>query len=92
MISLLAVIYLAFISLGLPDAILGGASNLRCKSLINREEKFMLNKQNTCVPIGISPIETGFGYTMSVIGGKYKMMTLHILAEKKSFVIMSYIG
>lgn len=43
----------------------------------------MLNKQNTCVPIGISPRETGFGYTMSVIGGKYKMMTLHILAEKK---------
>lgn len=39
MISLLlAVIYLAFSSLGLPDAILGSASNLRCKSLINREE------------------------------------------------------
>ena len=90
--SLLVVIYLGSIGQSFPDAISGGVSNLRCKSLINREEKFMLNKQNTCVPIGISPRETGFGYTMSVIGGKYKMMTLHILAEKKSFVIMSYIG
>ncbi len=32
----------------------------------------MLNEQDTCVPTGISPKETGFGYTMSVIGRKYK--------------------
>ncbi|EPX89970.1 hypothetical protein L697_01370 [Streptococcus oralis subsp. tigurinus 2425] len=32
----------------------------------------MLNEQDTYVPTGISPKETGFGYTMSVIGRKYK--------------------
>lgn len=37
--------------------------------------------QETCVPSGIGPNETGFGYTLSVIGGKYKMIILYWLAE-----------
>ena len=43
----------------------------------------MLNKQTTCAPTGVHPKDTGFGYTMSIIGGKYKMIILHLLAENK---------
>jgi len=43
----------------------------------------MLNKKATCAPTNTSPKDTGFGYTMSVIGGKYKMTILHLLAENK---------
>ncbi len=43
----------------------------------------MLNKKDTCAPTNTSPKDTGFGYTMSVIGGKYKMTILHLLAENK---------
>mgnify|MGYP002755897117 CR=1 FL=1 len=32
--------------------------------------------QQTCVITGINLEETGFGYTLSVIGGKYKMIVL----------------
>lgn len=32
--------------------------------------------QQTCVITGINLEETGFGYTLSVIGGKYKMIIL----------------
>ncbi|MGG1637866.1 winged helix-turn-helix transcriptional regulator [Paenibacillus sp. NRS-1760] len=36
-----------------------------------------------CVPSGIQPKDTGFGYTLSVIGGKYKMTILYWLSENK---------
>ena len=35
-----------------------------------------------CAPPGTDVKNTGFGYTLSIIGGKYKMMILYWLAEK----------
>ncbi|MCM3760886.1 helix-turn-helix transcriptional regulator [Alkalihalobacillus oceani] len=35
----------------------------------------------TCVPSGVEIKKTGFGYTLSLIGGKYKMVILYWLAE-----------
>lgn len=37
----------------------------------------------TCVPTGVELKNTGFGYTLSLIGGKYKMIILYWLAEHK---------
>ncbi|HBQ85039.1 MAG TPA: transcriptional regulator [Syntrophomonas sp.] len=37
----------------------------------------------SCVPTGISIKDTGFGYTLSLIGGKYKMIILYCIAEHK---------
>ncbi|GKU78843.1 helix-turn-helix domain-containing protein [Paenibacillus sp. L3-i20] len=37
----------------------------------------------TCVPSGVGLKETGFGYTLSLIGGKYKMIIMYLLAENK---------
>lgn len=37
----------------------------------------------TCVPAGVVLEETGFGYTMSLISGKYKMIILYCLSEYK---------
>lgn len=37
----------------------------------------------TCVPTGIELKDTGFGYTLSLIGGKYKMIILYWLFENK---------
>ncbi|MGG4383049.1 helix-turn-helix domain-containing protein [Priestia megaterium] len=37
----------------------------------------------TCVPTGVELKNTGFGYTLSLIGGKYKMIIMYWLAEKK---------
>lgn len=37
----------------------------------------------TCVPTGINLVDTGFGHTLSLIGGKYKMLILYWLSEKK---------
>lgn len=37
----------------------------------------------TCVPTGVELKETGFGYTLSLIGGKYKMIILYWLSENK---------
>ncbi|MDQ6596470.1 transcriptional regulator [Bacillus salipaludis] len=37
----------------------------------------------TCVPTGIELKDTGFGYTLSLIGGKYKMIILYWLVENK---------
>ncbi|REK74687.1 winged helix-turn-helix transcriptional regulator [Paenibacillus paeoniae] len=37
----------------------------------------------TCVPTGIDIKATGFGHTLSLIGGKYKMIILYWLAENK---------
>lgn len=34
-----------------------------------------------CVPAGADLGSTGFGYTMSLISGKYKLIILYILAE-----------
>ncbi|MBY0087526.1 helix-turn-helix transcriptional regulator [Brevibacillus sp. M2.1A] len=39
--------------------------------------------RETCVPTGVELKDTGFGYTLSLIGGKYKMIILYWLAEKK---------
>ena len=39
--------------------------------------------RGTCVPSGVNQKETGFGYTLSVIGGKYKMSILYCLAENE---------
>lgn len=38
---------------------------------------------NTCSPSGIRIEDTGFGYTLSVIGGKYKMIILYWLNENQ---------
>ena len=35
----------------------------------------------SCVPAGVVLEETGFGYTMSLISGKYKMIILYCLSE-----------
>ncbi|MBB6669607.1 winged helix-turn-helix transcriptional regulator [Cohnella nanjingensis] len=37
--------------------------------------------RETCVPTGVAVKDTGFGYTLSLIGGKYKMIILHWLSE-----------
>ena len=37
----------------------------------------------TCVPTGVELKNTGFGYTLSLIGGKYKMIIMYCLAENK---------
>lgn len=39
--------------------------------------------QETCVPTGVAIKDTGFGYTLSLIGGKYKMLILYWLSENK---------
>ncbi|MFB0845073.1 winged helix-turn-helix transcriptional regulator [Paenibacillus oleatilyticus] len=39
--------------------------------------------RDTCVPSGVKLKDTGFGYTLSVIGGKYKMIIMYWLAENK---------
>lgn len=39
--------------------------------------------RETCVPTGVELKDTGFGYTLSLIGGKFKMIILYWLAEKK---------
>lgn len=39
-----------------------------------------------CSPTGVDIKDTGFGYTLSVIGGKYKMMILYWLAEYKEIM------
>ncbi len=39
--------------------------------------------RETCVPTGVELKNTGFGYTLSLIGGKYKMIILYWLSENK---------
>ncbi|MDK8180116.1 helix-turn-helix domain-containing protein [Paenibacillus sp. UMB4589-SE434] len=39
--------------------------------------------RDTCVPTGVELKNTGFGYTLSLIGGKYKMIILYWLSENK---------
>jgi DNA-binding HxlR family transcriptional regulator len=38
---------------------------------------------NECIPVGININDTGFGYTMSLISGKYKLIILYWLANYK---------
>lgn len=40
-------------------------------------------QRETCVPTGVDLKDTGFGYTLSLIGGKYKMIIMYKLAEHK---------
>ncbi|RKL65794.1 transcriptional regulator [Salipaludibacillus neizhouensis] len=39
--------------------------------------------KKTCVPNDVTLKDTGFGYTLSVIGGKYKMIILYWLSENE---------
>lgn len=39
-----------------------------------------------CSPTGVDIKDTGFGYTLSVIGGKYKMIILYWLSEYKPVI------
>lgn len=40
-------------------------------------------KKSTCSPTSIDIKDTGFGYTLSLIGGKYKMIILYWLNENQ---------
>ncbi|BCE14828.1 hypothetical protein RSC3_02184 [Bacillus paralicheniformis] len=37
----------------------------------------------TCVPTGVDLKNTGFGYTLSLISGKYKIIILYWLSERE---------
>lgn len=39
--------------------------------------------RETCVPSGVKLQDTGFGYTLSVLDGKYKMIIMYWLSENK---------
>ncbi|KOY13698.1 winged helix-turn-helix transcriptional regulator [Paenibacillus xylanivorans] len=39
--------------------------------------------RETCVPTGVALKDTGFGHTLSLVNGKYKMVILYWLAENK---------
>lgn len=39
--------------------------------------------RETCVPSGVVLKDTAFGYTLSLIGGKYKMIIIYWLSENK---------
>jgi len=39
--------------------------------------------RDTCVPGGVQLKDTGFGYTLSIVGGKYKMIIMYWLSENK---------
>ncbi|EJW16029.1 helix-turn-helix transcriptional regulator [Paenibacillus alvei] len=39
--------------------------------------------QKSCVPTGVNLKDTAFGYTLSLIGGKYKMIIMYWLAQQK---------
>ncbi|CAI0905907.1 winged helix-turn-helix transcriptional regulator [Serratia entomophila] len=42
-----------------------------------------MNAEDICSPTGIRLEETGYGYTLAVISGKYKMIILYWLAQYK---------
>ena len=48
-----------------------GARSTKKQNVMNEE---------TCAPSGVALGDTGFGYTLSLIGGKYKMLILYALA------------
>jgi len=39
--------------------------------------------QEPCLPTGVDVKDTPFGYTLSLIGGKYKMIIMYWLSEHK---------
>jgi len=39
-----------------------------------------------CVPSGTPVKDTGFGYTLSVIGGKHKMVILYCIAQNENLL------
>lgn len=53
-------------------------------------------KNRSCVEKNTDLTDTGFGYTLSLIGGKYKMMILYKLYENEPFIryneLKRYIG
>ncbi|QNK60728.1 helix-turn-helix transcriptional regulator [Paenibacillus sp. PAMC21692] len=38
---------------------------------------------DTCVPAGVQLKDTCFGYTLSIVSGKYKMIIMYWLSENK---------
>lgn len=42
-----------------------------------------MTTKDLCTPTGINLEETGYGYTLSVVSGKYKMIILYWLAQYK---------
>lgn len=42
-----------------------------------------MNAEDICSPTGIDLEQTGYGYTLSVISGKYKMIIMYWLAQYK---------
>ena len=50
---------------------LGAWFNRKCNAM----------NEETCAPGGVALGDTAFGYTLSLIGGKYKMLILYALAE-----------
>lgn len=58
-----------------------GAQSCYAQSWINSKQNVM--KEETCAPAGVALGETGFGYTLSLIGGKYKMLILYALAANQ---------
>ena len=50
-----------------------------CNILTQRE--VMRNKKEQCSSEGIKLEDTGYGYTLSVIGGKYKLIVLFWIVE-----------
>jgi DNA-binding HxlR family transcriptional regulator len=42
-----------------------------------------MNVEDICSPTGIDLEQTGYGYTLSVISGKYKMIIMYWLAQYK---------
>ncbi|QUY50671.1 helix-turn-helix transcriptional regulator [Serratia plymuthica] len=42
-----------------------------------------MNLEDICSPTGIDLEQTGYGYTLSVISGKYKMIIMYWLAQYK---------
>ncbi|MCS3432567.1 helix-turn-helix domain-containing protein [Klebsiella sp. BIGb0407] len=42
-----------------------------------------MTTKDLCSPTGINMEETGYGYTLSVVSGKYKMIILYWLTEYK---------
>lgn len=45
-----------------------------------------MSSENTCTPTGIDISQTGFGYTLSLVSGKYKMIILYWLSIYKPVI------
>jgi len=41
----------------------------------------LLNLSKDCLPSGAAISDTGFGYTLSIIGGKHKMIIIYCIAQ-----------